>query len=88
MPTTPVAERSNEVERQVSDTSNSPYRPNGAVRGRGRPLTAFRVDPPSSPIPCRDSSSPKAAPDAEVSASRLCGGESQFNRNCRRTIDS
>ena len=27
MPTTPVAERANEVERQVSDTSSSPYRP-------------------------------------------------------------
>ena len=27
MSTTPVAERSNEAERQVSDTSNSPYLP-------------------------------------------------------------
>ena len=27
MSSTPVAERSNEVERQVSDTPNSPYRP-------------------------------------------------------------
>lgn len=32
MPTTPVAERSNEVERQVSDTSSSPYRPVAVIR--------------------------------------------------------
>ncbi len=36
MPTTPVAERSNEVERQVSDTSNSPYRPVAAVELLGK----------------------------------------------------
>lgn len=33
MSTTPVAERSNEVERQTSDTSSSPYRPTAAIHG-------------------------------------------------------
>ena len=40
MSSTPVAERSNEVERQVSDTPNSPYRPTTAGRVERRSAAA------------------------------------------------
>ena len=47
MQSTPVAERSNEVERQVSDTSNSPYRPDPVIHCVGSAMSGFEVQQPT-----------------------------------------